>query len=267
MKVAILGYGPAGLIAAHTLINEGMLSNDVHIIGAGGKSIIGGAQYLHEPILVDRDPDGEITFLKIGDRDGYAKKVYDDVEADVSWDHYEGVVPAWSLRDCYDILWDAFEDKLLHDTLDWASVNALISTKRYEMIFSSIPMHALCCPHVPHEFSKVGIKLAKAGPLWVDNTVMYSGREEDQWYRTSCIFGEAWSEFGADSSGAVVYDESDGAMKVADIHTGFKPLGTDCDCLPEVTRIGRFGLWDRKILLHHVPHQVRAALDKRMVIG
>lgn len=266
MKVAVLGYGPAGLIAAHTLINDGMPPNDVHIIGAGGKSVIGGAQYLHEPIIIDRDPDGEITFLKIGDRDGYAKKVYDDIDTAVSWDHYEGVVPAWSLRKCYDVLWDAFEDKLIHDTLDWVSVESLIATKRYDMIFSSIPMHALC--EGTHAFPKVDITLVPTGPLRVDNTVMYSGRELDVWYRTSYIFGHAWSEFGPNALGGAEYldkiSESIGDEMV-DVHRGFKPLGTNCDCLPEVTRIGRFGQWDRKILLHHVPHQVRAAFDRRSV--
>jgi hypothetical protein len=267
MNAAVLGYGPAGLIAAKVLMDEG---HDVEVIGAGGKSVIGGAQYLHENVMNPHNtkPEDYISFLKMGRRDVYAQKVYGDQTVDVSWDHYEGTVEAWSLLPVYDTLWTYFEDKLIHDTFNGISLAGLVNTERYDMVFSSIPQHALCLFPSHHTFPRVKIALVPWSPLKVPNTVLYSGRAADEWYRTSNIFGQQWSEFGGNFK-AEYYDEimspdgDDDEREFLPITRGFKPMGTNCDCHPEVTRIGRFGLWDRKILLHHVPAQVRAALEAR----
>lgn len=271
MKAAVLGYGPAGLIAAKTLVDEGI---DVDVIGAGGKSVIGGAQYLHAPILNAEyvtEPEGMIEFLKMGDRDGYAKKIYPEASVDVSWDHYEGCQPAWALGPVYEILWAHFEDQLIHDTFNGLSLSMLLETGKYDIVFSSIPAHALCLHPGSHGFPKVNIGLVPWSPIRLPNVVLYSGRPDDTWYRTSNIFGERWTEFGSPATSKATYlnlngefaDREEDPDLQYEIQRGFKPLGTNCDCHPDMVRIGRFGLWDRKILLHHVPHQVRAALDER----
>jgi hypothetical protein len=277
MKAAVLGYGPAGLIAAKTLVDEGI---DVDVIGAGGKSVVGGAQYLHENVMNPHhtDPEGYIEFLKVGDRYNYARKIYGRDGIDVSWDHYEGSQPAWALGPVYDILWSHFEDKLVHDTFNGLSLSMLLETGMYDIVFSSIPAHALCLHPSSHGFPKVPILLVPFSPVKVNNLVLYSGRESDAWYRTSCIFGEQWTEFGAAASSKAQYfdaaltggtDLSPGDYhecddgRIIEPVRGFKPLGTNCDCHPDMVRIGRFGLWDRKILLHHVPDQVRAGLEER----
>lgn len=271
MKIAILGYGPAGLIAAKTLYDEG--HTDLDIIGAGPKSVIGGAQYLHEPVLNQhQEPEGEITFVKIGGREGYADKVYGDADVSTSWDHYEGVVPAWGLLPAYDVLWDHFADNLIHDTLNGLSLSMLNETGMYDLVLSSIPSHGLCLRPGEHTFPRAKIVLAPVSPVHMSNVVVYSGREEDAWYRTSNIFGEAWSEFNVALSSKAQYFDSaltgrDEEGEQVLVQHGFKPLGTDCDCHPNVVRIGRFGLWDRKVLLHHVPYQVRAALAKKGAVA
>lgn len=263
MRAAVLGYGPAGLIAAKTLAD---LDIPVEVIGAGGKSVVGGAQYLHEDIFhpAYSDPEGFIEFLKMGERDVYAGKIYPQVETSVSWDNYEGAHAAWSLRPVYDQLWGVFEDLLVHDTLDGMSLAMLAETDRYDIIFNSIPAQAVCLDGM-HGFPRVPISLVNYSPIAVPNVVLYSGRSSDQWYRTSRIFGEGWTEFGgnfkAEYDNIMLDPEEEG--NDLKIHRGFKPLGTNCDCHPDVVRIGRFGLWDRKVLLHHVPDQVRAALTER----
>jgi hypothetical protein len=264
MKIAVLGYGPAGLIAAKTLVDAG--HTDVDIIGAGPKSLIGGAQYLHEPILnPHQDPEGEITFLKIGTGQGYAKKVYDQGDTETSWEHYEGVVPAWALLPAYDVLWNFFVDGLINDTLNGLSLSMLMETGKYDLVFSSIPLHSLCLSPSSHSFPRAKIVLAPFSPVHMSNVVVYSGREEDSWYRTSSIFGESWTEFNAALASKAEYmdDRGLGEQEFVPIQHGFKPMPTNCDCHPDVVRIGRFGLWDRKILLHHVPQQVQVALDER----
>lgn len=263
MNVAVLGYGPAGLIAAKVLMDEG---HGVDIIGTGGKSVIGGAQYLNENVLNEHqtEPEGYIDVIKVGERDRYAEKVYGRSDIDVSWDGYEGRQPAWALGPVYDRLWDYFEDRLIHDTLNGLSLAMLVDTERYDVIFSSIPAHALCEWHTHHSFRKANISLVPISPVKMGNVILYNGRREDAWYRTSNIFGQAWTEFGVLAPSV---QEVDPGNAIPDqelpIQYGFKPLGTNCDCHPSVVRIGRFGTWDRKILLHNVPGQVRAALDAR----
>lgn len=272
--IAILGYGPAGMIAAHTLVRDcGVPRDDIHIMGIGDKSVIGGAQYLHEPVLFDgEEPDGEITFVKIGDRDGYARKVYNGADVSVSWDHYEGVVQAWALGATYDQLWELYKGCIIEAKFDAQSLTTLVSTGSYDQVFSSIPAQ-LVCYNPDHGFPKARIALVRCSPIGVDNLVMYSGRQEDQWYRTSRIFGEGWMEFGADAASTAEYmdmkvteDFNEDEPVVMQTHPGFKPLGTNCDCHPSVTRIGRFGRWDKKMLLHHVPGQVREAMDRRTAV-
>ena len=267
MKVAVLGYGPAGLIAAKVLVDLGF---EVDVIGAGGKSVIGGAQYLHENVMneFNTKPEAYIEFLKIGDRDNYARKVYTRPDVDVSWDHYEGRQGAWALGPVYDLLWRYFEDNLIHDTFNGLSLAMLEDTKRYDMIFNSIPAHAVCEWPSAHDFPRVPILLVPWSPVHMNNVVVYSGRPEDAWYRTSTLFGESWTEFGVAQVKGEYFDtaltgklEDEG--KLLEPVRGFKPLGTNCDCHPGIVRIGRFGLWDRKVLLHHVPKQVTEALKAR----
>lgn len=262
MKVAILGFGPAGLIAAHTLAQESR-QMEIDIFGdtKQGKSPVGGAQYLHAP-LDDRDePDGEIDFVKLGEAEGYRHKIYPGYETTTSWESYEGIVPAWSLRKVYDKLWDVWGSQIQHRVFDGMDLVALLDANSYDLVFSSIPLPAICMAPNSHGFPKVDIKISKGSPLDMDNVVMYSGREEDLWYRTSRIFGEGWTEFGilnsTDALRVVGMDHLDHTHPI--LH-GVKPLGSDCICFPQVHRIGRFGNWDRKLLLHHVPDQVRAAL-------
>lgn len=264
MKVAILGFGPAGLIAAHTLLQESrQLEIDIFGDTKTGKSKIGGAQYLHAP-LDDRDePDGEIDFVKLGEEEGYRSKIYPQGTTLTSWQNYDGIVPAWSLGKVYDKLWQTWGPNIQHRVFNGMDLVAMLEATKYDLVFSSIPLPALCVAPESHGFPKVDIRLAQWTPLGneIDNLVMYSGRECDTWYRTSRIFGEGWAEFGSKAGEALVYDPCwMGKPKAVPLLHGVKPLGTDCCCFPHVHRIGRFGTWDRKLLLHHVPDQVRAAL-------
>ena len=78
MRVAVLGSGPAGLLAAHACVQQGV---EPKIYSLKEKSLMFGAMYLHEPIpdLNDPDrPDHDIMIVKEGTREGYAKNVYGD---------------------------------------------------------------------------------------------------------------------------------------------------------------------------------------------
>lgn len=250
-RVAILGCGPAGLIAAHAATLQGC---EVTVYSDKHKSPMGGAQYLHEPVpgINNDEPDGMITYAKMGSADGYALKVYGDADAPTSWEQFEvGDHMAWSLRNTYNALWDLYERRVDNRHMS-AQVLAEVAL-HHDLVISSIPAFNLCSS-ATHKFHKARIMLHPSSPSAIDNLVVYSGREEDRWYRTSTIFGEQWTECPA------------GVQKVvqgAFWSTGYKPLDTDCDCFPEVVRVGRFGKWKKGVLVHQVFRDTLAAIATR----
>lgn len=245
-RVAVFGCGPAGLIAAQTLEMMGVGKNLIDIFSWSLEpSPIGGAQFLHLPLLDPAEPaDAMIRFEKLGDRHLYASKVYGDPWVKTSWQQYpEEQVPAWNLKRVYEQLWELWHERMIEEEVNRSNVEHFRNT--YWRIFSTIPPSEYC--NGPHRFPRTRIKLAKDDSVKGDNVVRYSGRKEDKWYRESRIFGEGWREYGGHVELAT------NAWHVQ----GIKPMGTDCDCeRPWLCRVGRFGCWDKVFLLHHVPDQV-----------
>lgn len=237
-KVTVLGCGPAGLLAAHAFASEGW---NVKILSKKQPSRIGGAQYLHRfiPGLTNEEPDGEVTYLKVGTRDGYAEKVYGSAGANVSWDLYDdGQYDIWSLRRLYDHLWTQFEPFIEHAALD-PDVVRLVSEEG--LVVSSIPAKALCTGSHTFKYQPVWIIQQQRGIGGIpENLIVYNGLPETQHYRYSRIFGvEGW-EFSNPSA-----SEYDKAVNVK------KPISTDCNCQPSIIRVGRYGKWEKSQLTHH----------------
>lgn len=267
-RIAILGCGPAGLIAAHEVEQQGFKPL---IYSVKEKSPVGGAQFLHGPIdgVSGDDSDLEILFAKVGDRHGYAAKVYGDPEAVVSFDRYRtGKIEGWSLRIAYDRLWAMYEDDIIDGRLGPDQVQELVESP-IAGIFSSIPAPILCYK-TEHRFKEQAIAIV---PIEDDsaiqaratdsNYVLYSGSANHSWYRRSSIDGEAWAEYSL--GGKFAGQRAARDQRLLDMPgavEGTKPMGTDCNCFDgEVFRIGRFGRWDRSQLVHTVQQDVRGLLD------
>jgi hypothetical protein len=240
MKVAVLGCGPAGLMAAHAAVLNG---DEVTIISKKQKSHIHGAQYGHKavPELNDhRRPDARIRYVKIGERKVYASKVYGDPDAPCSWDHFEeGLHKGWSLHDTYERLWARYS-RLVRDTKGVTPyLYDMTIRPHYDLVISSIPAYSLCHRKDEHRFDRVHVSFKQGDPVEImqsfdENIIVYSGQPLDGWYRASRIFGHSWREFGG------VRDDAD--------FQGVKPIGTNCDCYPEIRRVGRFGRWQKGAL-------------------
>jgi len=259
MNVAVLGCGPAGLLAAYAAEE---LGHQVTILSRKQKSEMFGAMYLHEPIpgLCDDEPEFQVQVTKIGSRAGYANNVYGDPGADVSWDKFEdGLTPAWSLSSLYRYLWSVYEDKIVDVTLGPTVVRDL--AKEYERTFSSIPARLLC-ENWHHSFTSAHIWVihghvkATSGNMMVYNGLPYSGLPS--WYRYSLIQGYQSWEFSSRHTQATLTARS--VLDHLTLTEGWKPLLTNCDCHPEITRIGRFGKWDKHVFTHHSYFEVQDAL-------
>jgi len=269
VRVAILGSGPAGLLAAFAAHQQG---NIVTIFSEGSRSDIFGAQYLHRaiPQLTNENPDMTIDIAKVGTQQGYAKLVYGDRNAPVSWEHFEpGTIPAWDLRTVYANLWTMYEHLIVPGNVNWPDAARI--AEDHDMTFSTIPMRHLCNRN-GHKFPHINIWVL-VQPPWMEkwdsglHIMYYNGYPPDgseggwigyDWYRFSKING--WSAWEYTKP----IDPETDLWGDRYIVQGMKPMGTDCTCAEflGITPIGRWGKWERGVLTHHAYEAVTDALLK-----
>lgn len=248
--VAILGCGPAGLMAAQAVVLSG---REAVILSRPVKSKLGGAQFLHMPIagINDAAPDRVITYRKRGDEATYRKKVYG--EEYVPFTSFASVQDgetqeAWNLIETYDRLWEQFGGMIsdvnvgpqwLDDHLD-----------EFDLIFSTVPLPAICRARAGlsmasfHSFRVQNIHVATESYgnwSWGDDTIVYDGTNERTWYRASKLFGVSGTEWSDQQS----------PPPVGNLVRDSKPVGTTCDCYRDrVIRLGRRGTWTKGVLTH-----------------
>jgi hypothetical protein len=247
-KVAIIGCGPSGLLAAHAAAQLGVKAK-IYTIWKK-PSVMTGAMYLHSPIpqLTGRKPDAEIVISKWGTKEGYARKVYGDESHPVSWDHFEeGIFPMWSLRKTYEQAWEMYKKQMVTRRIDRVQLEWVIA--RHDLVICTAPKDSYCLQPVYHTF--------RSQPIWIRNrplgdcsgeTIMtYSGDPNHPWYRMSQIDYNLSYEYATEPP-------------FNGLASGFKPTGNNCNCWPTVLWAGRFGAWQKGVLTHHVYTEARRAL-------
>lgn len=281
-QVAILGAGPAGLLAALAVEQSGHRPT---IFAKGEPSKMFGAMYLHRAIpgLHEGDsPEFEITVIKTGSREGYAYNVYGKQDAACSWEKFDsGVTFGWDLKKAYEQLWDRYERFIRPFEINDKHMGSICSN--YPLVLNSIPAKSLCIRD--HEFAKQDIWVVHgdgSGHLIPnvndDNMMYYNGVPWDgsfdsdayqaqgmepielgppymkghDWYRFSQINKyQAW-EYSREPAWAWDPEDGDGLSRFKS--QGIKPLWTNCGCWMEyksMFRIGRFGTWQKGVLTHH----------------
>lgn len=234
MHIAVLGCGPAGMMVAHALARE-QVDFDIFSDRAA-PSPMGGAMYLHVavPGLTEADPDGRIQVIKRGTEGGYRHKIGRNARVGTSWTKFkDGLLPVWNLQAAYAKLWTAYsgavkELKVHRSLLEW-----LLGT--YDAVYSTIPKWVLC-GRPEHEFATQQVWIRTGEDLGVPaDTMIYSGKSDEAWYRASNIFGSQSKEYPREQLGGVLVR---------------KPLFNTCNCHPEVFRFGRYGCWEKHWLTH-----------------
>lgn len=248
-SVAILGCGPAGLMAAQAAESLGY---EPVIFSKPVKSVLGGAQFLHMPIpgINDEPPDALITYRVIGNVEDYQRKVYGGattvpfVSMASVWDGKEQ--PAWNLIKTYERLWIKFIDRIHPTDIDTHRVEALLANKSFSHVFNTVPLISICKARAGlmnevHHFHSQEV-LIHTDPYIEDiedNTVIYNGDLGRSWYRASRIFGVdgcEWSALSTKPMVPVIHDH--------------KPIMTTCTCWPDMVRLGRRGTWKKGVLTH-----------------
>lgn len=264
---AVLGCGPAGLFAAHGLIEAGW---NVRIYSKKRKSHMYGAQYLHAPIR-GLTPDGEepqeIRYTLTGAIDGYRDKVYGSTPVQVSPQTLNQLHQSWDIRAAYDRAWDLYEP-LINDVeigpqflgIGWFSdgppdpVHEMLALPTFDLIVSTIPLPELCYRDDEHLFHSTQIwaigdapDRGQFAPYRPDeNTVVCDGTSDVGWYRAANVRGHCTVEWPGKSR-----------PPLPDVAPVYKPLYTDCNCYRDgrypvkFVPLGRYGAWSKSVLSHH----------------
>jgi hypothetical protein len=234
MTVAILGCGPAGLLAAHAATLAG---EDVVIYSHKVRSKIVGAQYLHKPVpgLTNSIPQGTLTYHYVGTKEGYATKVYGDPTAKCSWKKFPEQVPYWPMNEVYEMLWQWYEPAILDHEINSEFCRRLAGGS-WTLVINSVPLNALVSEPGHYEWSYEYVWIRQGGWAGQDQ-IIYNGTDRDEWYRTSNIHGHEFTEYGGEH-------RPEEAVKIR------KPLTTTCRAWREFLHVGRYGKWSKEELAH-----------------
>jgi hypothetical protein len=261
VKVAILGCGPAGLMAA-AAVRAARPAANIHILSIKRKSALYGAQYLHAPIpgYTDEDNFIDVNYQMKGDPSDYRRKVYGPTwDGSVSPEDLEETHKGWDLRETYERLWEDYGTDIYNVNIDPAGLRWIVDGKtdwgNFDLIISSLYASSICPDS--HHFKSMAIRAAGDAPeIGVslpytncpENTVICNGEDHPSWYRMSNIFGRRTVEWPHDIMPPIHHAEV------------LKPLGTNCDCWPGVLRVGRYGRWEKGVLTHDAYFDVLEAL-------
>lgn len=262
-KVLILGCGPAGLMAAAA---AEAAKHEVVIVGKKRKSEMYGAQYLHMPIRgYSPDTGFEVKYLLLGSAEEYRRKVYGDARVSVSPEDLAENHEGWDIRSTYDRLWLRFSDRIQNVVFNSGmEVNMYLEVIRanehiagVNHFISTIPAPLLCV-NPAHAFPSQNVWAIGDAPergvfcpiTQADlNTVLCSGTKDNSWYRTANILGYRTAEWPENKR-----------PPLSDVSLVRKPINTNCDCLPFVHRMGRYGKWQKGVLSHEAYYETLGGL-------
>jgi len=253
-RVAIFGAGPAGMAIAHAADQRGYVPTIYS--KAGGKSQMFGAQYLHKSILGDCYPVNVSHHFQ-GTVDGYRHKVYGAHWGGVvSPQEFVGIQPAWNIREEYEELWKRYGGQVVEffARADLLEEVKPILVNDYDHVFSTVQRNTIC-RNPSHKFESQTIwaagdapELGQESPInCFDNTIICDGTSDTGWYRLARVFGHT----------TVEWPGGEGKRKppIEGVSQVTKPLWTDCDCHGYMHHMGRYGAWQKGILVHHVYEQ------------
>lgn len=265
-RVAVFGVGPSGLAVAQAVLRAG--GNVTMFAKRREPSNLYGCQYLHAPIPGYEDvPKASVSYALAGSPEEYRRKVYGDSwDGRVSPEDFIGEHEAWDIRETYRRMWDTLIEKRRR----WGSVSFVLADispmwlhdhdqtlyERYAAIVSTIPATHLCreMGQGSHTFKSHmvfanGSIEAEENAAWPpDNSIHCDGTNEHTWYRYAKVFGHTTAEWAErpHRNAAVVE----------------KPLSTDCNCFQYIIRMGRYGAWQKGVLVHDVYAQAEKLMQE-----
>lgn len=252
INVLVLGCGPAGLIAAHAASLNSEVDN-VRILSKPRKSHMLGAQYLHAPIPGVPSSEFEIDYKLLGDVATYREKVYGPLwDGVVSPEDFIGKHPAWDIREAYDWLWETYGPYVREYEVTPMGLKQTLYNLDPHVTISTVPAPLLCAEG--HAFGSTSIWSSdQAIQHTPENTVLCNGDRDYAWYRASTIQGYSNTEWPDNRK-----------PPVTPLWQVTKPTKTNCDCFPNVHRMGRYGKWTKGVLSHNAYSETINAIEEHI---
>jgi hypothetical protein len=217
--------------------------HSVSILSRKEKSVIPGSQHLHGPVpgLTSPYPEGTIQFVRMGNAQDYAEKVYGDRRRLTGWENYFQVYPSWNVLRAYDLLWDRYESRIIEGEINH---DVVMSCKFHsDLVISTVPAQVLCYNNCAFNSVPYYMKQLPTPPADQNNeVVVYNGLPEDHWYRWSILGGLCSIETTAPSWSENV---DDGWVQ------GWKAVSNRCTCHPDVVRCGRWAEWTHGVTMYN----------------
>lgn len=258
LKVAIIGTGPAGMLAAWGVQQEVIAK--ITLIKPPGvplKSEIYGAQYVHG-IIQDLPADIEpfwVRYRFFGTEQGYRQHIYGETMPtnSTSWRKFHPKELAWSIRQVYDHI---AEELVSTCTIEEAVVRedyCEVLVDNYDYVFNTAPLNRVANSGV---FETEKVLIAPINPYIVpSNEIWYFG-DGRLAYRASNIQGVPSTEYplhvGDDLTKKI-------QRQVKEIK---KPLRCKDVAMEGVYRLGRYGKWQKGVLVHHVYEEARTIVSR-----
>jgi hypothetical protein len=244
MKVAILGCGPAGLLAAHACYISDV---EFDIYSKKRKSELFGSQYLHNPIpeLTPLSDTGvPVRYITLGSPEEYRRKTHGKWwDGQVAPEEFEPDHTAWDIRQAYDQLWSLYWRKISDYDINKASEE-----------YCTYPDEAVSYDLSQDKDLEIGGKANKYDLIvsTVPRTIWKRNGDE-------FIFSEGWALGDAPERGVFVEDIVDlgnsGFMSSGSLSGDMPDNHIVCDGTSEVpwTRLSKVYGYTSVEWPHHVP--------------
>jgi len=247
-KVLVLGSGPAGLLVAHAATLMGY--EPCIVTSETTPSKIGGAQYLHKeiPELVTPKNSHKILYVRYGSEAEYSRKIYgaDFDPKQTSWSKFPDVVYGWPLRSVYYELWQRYAKHLVRVRVKPGDTER---QSGFDFKFSTIPRQHITPNHEDYEWRSEECVIVPGKPQAGVHIIIYSGERGVPWYRYSCLWGHASYEYPGDFT--------DNVLRT--VLT--KPVSTDAPAPEGIHLVGRYGKWQKGVLVDHAFTEAMAILQ------
>jgi hypothetical protein len=241
--VAILGCGPAGLLAAHGVALSGACPV---IYAPKRKSQIGGAQYIHSDVQVEGVKPTKIRYVRLGTPEEYEEKIYGDAlqgleGLETSWHRFPDEADAWPMWKIYNALWDMYHDNILDHEIKPIELESMADA--FDHVISTVPL-PLLVPDAEYHSETVWVRDFATCP---QDTIIYDGRPGVIAYRRSNLFGHSSTEVGDASMREYIETNGENSAFASAFRPLVKPLWSDAT-LPGIVLSGRYGRWQKGVL-------------------